>query len=77
MAGSGQVGSGQVDGNSDNKATSAQFQLKLPIGAELGNYLECLFREETVIVPSMKCVFSSKYFSIFGILIKSSVKFYE
>ena len=33
---SGQVGSGQVDGNSDNKANSAQFQAKLPTGAELG-----------------------------------------
>ena len=26
------------DGNTDNKANSAQFQLKLPTGAELGNY---------------------------------------
>ena len=38
---SGQVGSGQVgsddDGNSDNRANSAQFQVKLPTGAELGN----------------------------------------
>ena len=36
----GQVGSGWVgldDGNTDNKANSAQFQVKLPTGAELGN----------------------------------------
>ena len=36
---SGQVRSGQVgadDGNADNKANSAQFQVKLPTGAELG-----------------------------------------
>ena len=37
MAGSGRVGSGQVDGNSDNRANSAKFQVKLPSGAELGN----------------------------------------
>jgi hypothetical protein len=30
------VGSGRV-GNSDNRANSAQFQVKLPTGAELGN----------------------------------------
>ena len=35
--GSGRVGSGLVDGNSDNRANSAQFQVKLPTGAELGN----------------------------------------
>ena len=34
--GSGQVRSGRVDGNSDNRANSAQLQLKLPTGAELG-----------------------------------------
>ena len=34
---SGRVGSGRVGGNSDNKANSAQFQVKLPTGAELGN----------------------------------------
>jgi hypothetical protein len=37
---SGRVGSGQVrsdDVDSDNRANSAQFQAKLPDGAELGN----------------------------------------
>ena len=29
------VGLGRVDGNSDNRANSAQFQLKLPAGADL------------------------------------------
>ena len=37
FSGSGWVGLGQVDGNSDNRANSAQFQVKLPTGAELGN----------------------------------------
>ena len=33
----GRVGSGQVgDENRDNRANSAQFQVKLPTGAELG-----------------------------------------
>ena len=36
QVGSGRVGSGRVDGNSDNGANSAQFQMKLPTGAELG-----------------------------------------
>ena len=35
--GLGRVGSGRVDGNSDNRANSAQFQVKLPTGDELGN----------------------------------------
>ena len=34
--GSGQVGLDRVDGNSDKRANSAQFQVKLPTGAELG-----------------------------------------
>ena len=37
----GRVGLGRVgsdDGNSDNRANSAQFQVKLLTGAELGNY---------------------------------------
>ena len=45
MAGSGQVGLGQVrldDGKSDNRANSAQFQVKLPTVAELGNNGNCL-----------------------------------
>jgi hypothetical protein len=38
VAGLGRVGSALLDGNSDNRATSAQFQLNLQTGAELGNY---------------------------------------
>ena len=38
-SGSGQVGSGRVDGNSDNRANSAQFHVKLATGAELGKTL--------------------------------------
>ena len=58
MAGSGQVGSGQVDGNSDNKATSAQFQLKLPTGAELGKKKEFL---ENLKVESIHSELKCKY----------------
>jgi hypothetical protein len=36
VVGSGRVGSDDDDGNSDNRANSAQFQVKLPTGAELG-----------------------------------------
>ena len=36
-AGSGRVGPGRVGDYSDNRANSAQFQVKLPTGAELGN----------------------------------------
>ena len=36
----GRVGSARSDdGNSDNRANSAQFQVKLPTGAELGKIL--------------------------------------
>ena len=37
FSGSGRVRSGRVDGNSDNRANSAEFQLKLPTQSELGN----------------------------------------
>ena len=36
MAGSARVGSALLNGNSNNRANSAQFQVKLPSGAELG-----------------------------------------
>ena len=38
----GQLGSGQVDGNSDNRDNSNQFQFQLPTGAELGNKMNCI-----------------------------------
>ena len=50
------AGSGQVDddnGNSDNRATSAQFQLKLPTGDELGKklFLKYVFTLAEVVQP--------------------------
>jgi hypothetical protein len=36
VVGPGRVGLGRVGDYSDNRANSAQFQMKLPTGAELG-----------------------------------------
>ena len=37
------MGGGWLAGSNDTKANSAQFQVKLPIGAEIGNIQSLLF----------------------------------
>ena len=58
------VGSGWVDGNSDNRANSAKFQLKLPTGAELGKIenVQWLVVPKWIRVKEENCI---KYYSYF------------